>query len=76
MNLKAPRWLYRSLWISVAVIGGICTTGFIPLLVGDFGDQLEANEKVLFFAMALFGVAILGYAIWRLRWPLKAPPHA
>jgi fucose permease len=74
LSLKVPRWFYRSLWISVAVLGAFCTTGFIPLLMGNFGDQLEENEKILFLAMALFGVAILGYAIWRLRWPLKAPP--
>ena len=75
MKLRVRPWFYRLLWISVAVIGAICTLGFLPLLLGDQGAIVVHSDKSLLLAGAVFGLIILVYAVWRLRWPLKAQPR-
>jgi len=74
VSLRVPRWFYRSLWIAIAVIGALCTLGLIMLLFGELGSADE-DERALFLATGLFGAVIFVYALWRLRWPLKAPPR-
>jgi len=72
--IKVSRRIYRLLWISIAILGGICTIGAIPLfLVGD-GVTVVSGEPWL-VAGVVFGAFILIYALWRLFWPLKAPPR-
>lgn len=74
MNLRVAPWFYRLLWITVALLGALCTLGFLPVLLGASGVT-DNSDKVVFLAGGVFGLIVLGYAIRRLLWPLKAPPR-
>jgi hypothetical protein len=72
MRLIVRPWLYRLVWITVAVIGAISALGLVVLLL----DQEAGNEqgRLLLIAVGVFGALMLIYAIRRLLRPLKAPP--
>lgn len=72
--IKVSPNIYRLLWISIAVLGGLCSLGAIPLFFGGDGVTVISGEPWL-LAGAVFGAFILIYALWRLFWPLKAPPR-
>ncbi len=74
MSIKVQPWLYRTLWIAVAVIGALCTLGLIPLLFDDEGFRVISGRPTL-IVMVIVGAIILVYALWRLLRPLRAPPQ-
>jgi hypothetical protein len=75
LNLRVPSWLYRLLWIAVAVIGAICGLGLILMLAFDGGVSINQGGPIL-IAAGVFGAVMFAYAIRRLLWPLKAPPRS
>jgi hypothetical protein len=74
LNVKVPPWFYRLLWITIAVIGAICALGLIPLLIDDESVTIISGRWVIIVG-GIFGAVMLVYALWRLLWPLKAPPR-
>lgn len=73
MSLKVRPWVYRMMWIAVATLGAICVAGVIPLLIPSSGVTVNSGGPVL-LATGVLGAVMLPYALWRLLWPLKAPP--
>jgi hypothetical protein len=73
MSLRVAPWFYRLLWISVTLVGALSAFGLGGLLL----NQQSGNEqgRLLLIATAIFGALMLPYAIWRLLWPIKAPPR-
>ena len=72
--IKVPGWIYRLLWITVAVIGAITALGGALILLDRDGVTINSGEPVL-VAGAVFGAFILIYAVRRLLKPLRQPPE-
>ena len=72
--IRVSTRIYRLLWVTSAVLGGICSIGAIPLFLGGDGVTVISGESWLVAGVVL-GAFILIYALWRLFWPLKAPPR-
>jgi hypothetical protein len=72
--IKVPAWFYRSLWITVGVIGAISMLGGAAMLLDRDGVTVNSGGPILIIG-AVFGALMLVYALWRLIKPLKPPPE-
>jgi hypothetical protein len=72
--IKVPGWIYRLLWITVAVIGAMAALGGALILLDRDGVTVNSGGPVLIMG-AVFGAFMLIYAAWRLLKPLRPPPR-
>lgn len=70
--INVPAWFYRTLWITVAVLGAICAVGSVALMFGEGVTIVSGGPSLI--AAGAFGAVMLIYAAWRLIRPLRPPP--